>query len=137
MRHPTGAHARAPRGAGGWGGPHLSPLDRSQFPRRQILQMPQAVEQHVRRDPGTTGVETYAEFFEKLVFTERPVGMALGPRYLLALDNTAANQIDPYLVEDRSPGDIGIVVPVGLDRDAAHQILDLGAADEAVGVFGE
>src|SRR5438309_2569899 len=115
----------------------LTLLDRGQFPRRHILQTPQAVEQHVGCDPGTTRVEADAELLEELVFAQRPVGMALGPRHLLALDGTAADEIDPYLIEDRSAGNLGIVVPIGLDRDPPHQIPDLGAADKAVGVFGQ
>src|SRR5208282_3646728 len=64
------AHARAERGGragGGGGGPAQVVSYRGQFPRRKILQMPQAIEQHVGRDPRAARVEADPELLEELI----------------------------------------------------------------------
>src|SRR5207253_777999 len=107
---PSLSHQRSTRSRGG--NRLQSPSYCGQVARREILEMPQAVEQDIGRNPCPAGVETGAELLEELAFTQRPVGMALRPRHLLAFDDTPADQLDAHLVEHRGAGDLWVVIPV-------------------------
>src|SRR5579862_8784936 len=85
-------------------------LRRSQFPRRDLFEVAQSVEQALGCDPRMPGVEAGAEFVEQLHLAQRPLGMAARAPDLFAFDPLAIGEIDRDLVPHRSAAHDGIVI---------------------------
>src|SRR5215472_12838945 len=114
-----------------------SSADCRQLADRQVLEMLEAIEQRLGGDPRSAGIEASAELLEQLGFAQRPVRVTLGARHLLAFDAAAAGKIDANLVPHGGAGNFRVIVPVGLDRDLAHQRLHFGPPHKAVVVLAE
>src|SRR4029450_2453330 len=82
------------------------------------------------------GLEAVAELLVKLGFAQRAVGMTSRAAHLLAFD-AAAREVDTDLVPPRGARGPRLIIRVGLDRDPAHQVLDVGTLDKGIGVLGE
>src|SRR5215469_6149637 len=109
-----------------------SSADCRQLAGRQALEILEPIEQSLGGDPRSAGIEASAELLEQLGFAQRTISMTLGARHLLAFDAAAAGEIDANLVPHGGAGNFRVIVPVGLDRDLAHQRLDFEPPYKAI-----